>query len=419
MLEFNSRNIISGYIKQLLSSIYLPSCKLFNSEKELKEYITSPTQTTSILPSYNEDLVVIIRNYKPNEDWFVKVKQDLSTTPFMRYRYNHFYLNLSKEIKVDNDLYDSYTHRYLGEYLRFIRDYFDLNLMSMYNCFDNTIEIKDNKKYFIIPIKYGKEYSLFSSKNAITYYIDTNYSEGNLKLDNPQNKSKNTSAACIYFEDIHPEPVKIEDTGKPLQENKFTNVFRENNLRLIIETDITDDFPIVVLEGNYSNYKSYFSNVQFNYEKDDTTGKYLYENDWIDKSGESHCGYSTIFKANINDSNFQLINQLKLSTDNYPISDRLIEYLFGNVITHLDPISKNIVDAKKKFAYRYQRNEEGQMITPLNSINGKFTIMDRFKMLEAINKNISYKSNKEDLLGYVDKDVEAVLDDERYPLEVK
>ena len=406
MLEFNSRNIISGYIKQLLSSIYLPSCKIFRSENELRDYF-SPIQTVSVLPSYNEDLIAIIKNYKPNEDWFVKVKQDLSTEPFMKYRYNHFYVNLTKKMRLENDLYDSYTHRYLGEYLRFIRDYFDLNLLSMYNCFDDTIEIQNNKKYFIIPIKYGKEYSLFTSKNAVTYYIDTDYSEGELDLTSPYMLSKNTSSACILFQPFHPLPETIEEPGQPSSENKFSNVFKEKNLRLIIETDISDTSPLVVLEGNYSNYKSYFSNVQVNYEKDEAR-KYLYEKE-----------YKELFNDDINKSNFQLINQLNVSNENYPIADRLIEYLFGNVITDLDPISKNIIDAKKKFAYRYQRDKSGQLVVNLNSINGKFTIMDRFKMLDAISMNQKYDTDKQDLLGYVDKDVEAVLDDERYPLEVR
>lgn len=406
MLEFNSRTIISGYIKQLLSSVFLPSCKIFRNEEELRDYF-SPAQTASVLPSYNEDLIAIIKNYKPNEDWFVKVKQDLSTEPLMRYRYNHFYVNLTKKMKLENDLYDSYTHRYLGEYLRFIRDYFDLNLMSMYNCFDSTIEIQNNKKYFIIPIKYGKEYSLFTSKNAITYYIDTNYSDGELQLTSPYTLSKNTSSACILLQPLHPLPGTIEEPGQPLSENKFSNVFKEKNLRFIIETNISDTSPLVILEGNYSNYKYYFSNVQINYEKNKDR-KYLYEKE-----------YTELFNDDINKSNFQLINQLNVSNENYPIADRLIEYLFGNVITDLDPISKNIIDAKKKFAYRYQRDKSGQLVVNLNSINGKFTIMDRFKMLDAISMNQKYDTDKQDLLGYVDKDVEAVLDDERYPLEVR
>lgn len=405
MLEFNSRNIISGYIKQLLSNFYLPSCKIFQNENELKEYFN--IQTTSTLPSYNEDLIVIIKNYKPNEDWFVKVKQDLTTTPYMKYRYGHFYMNLTKKMKLENDLYDSYTHRYLGEYLRFIRDYFNINLMSLYNCFDGTIEIKGNKKYFVIPIKYSKTYSVFSSRNSLTYSISINFSENDFNINTWDKASKNTSSSCILIPASYPPSEKITREDNSLAENKFTNVFKEKNLRLIIETDANDESPLVVLDGNYSNYKSYFSNIQINYEKDENY-KYEHEDE-----------YKEIFKNNINNSNFQLVNQLKLSNENYPIADRLIEYLFGNVITNLDPISKNILDAKKKLAYRYLRDEDGNLIINLNSIDGKFTIMDRFKMLDAVSMNEKYDTDKQDLLGYVDKDVEAVLDDERYPLEVK
>lgn len=416
MLEFNSRNIISGYIKQLLSSFYLPSCKIFQNKNELENYFN--VQTTSTLPPYNEDLIVIIKNYKPNEDWFVKVKQDLTTTPYMKYRYGHFYMNLTKKMKLENDLYDSYTHRYLGEYLRFIRDYFNINLMSLYNCFDNTIEIAGNTKYFIVPIKYGKVYSIFSSRNSLSYYIDTDFDESNFGIGEPNKASKNTSSSCILIPPVYPSSEEVTREDNSLAENKFTNVFKEKNLRLIIRTDINDNLPIVVLEGDYSNYKSYFSNIQINYEKD-KNGKYRYENDWIDAANEPYSGYSTIFRNNINSTNFQLVNQLSRSSDIYPIADRLIEYLFGNVITNLDPISKNIIDAKKKLAYRYLRDEHGNLIINLNSIDGKFTIMDRFKMLDAVSMNEKYDTDKQDLLGYVDKDVEAVLDDERYPLEVK
>ena len=41
MLEFNSRNIISGYIKQLLISTYLPCCKIFADENEMKKYFSN------------------------------------------------------------------------------------------------------------------------------------------------------------------------------------------------------------------------------------------------------------------------------------------------------------------------------------------------------------------------------------------
>jgi hypothetical protein len=89
---------------------------------------------------------------------------------------------------IRNNIYDSYTHEYLGDYLRFQRDYNDLNLMSLYNCFSNracdNLKIKDslsvsmpesgditkvdidfntsdiNYKIYMLPVKLFQEYTI-------------------------------------------------------------------------------------------------------------------------------------------------------------------------------------------------------------------------------------------------------------------
>lgn len=423
MLKFNSRNIISGYIKQLLYSFNLPICRVFENEEECKGFFTTAS-TTSSLPIFKDNYIAIIRKYKDNRDYFVTIDSqttEIKIKPLYIYRYNHFYPNLTKKLRLENDIYDSYTHTYLGNYLRFIRDYFDINLMSLYNCYNNETIIQDNYKYMLIPIKYNTTYTVFTEKNNVKYLITNEVvdTKSTINTTNLSSASKINNSYCLSI-NIDKAPSMSIDQDSVTQISKFGNLFKEENLKLIIQTNIEDESPIVVLEGDYTNYKPYFTNYQLNYERENwnpkangssngslatsnTRDKYEYEEE-----------YGEIFKDNIGTYNFQLINQLRRDNNNYPIADRLIEYLLGNVITELDPISKNIVDAKKKLAYRYLGYSQAQ----IKNTDASFNIMDRFKLLDAVSSNKYSKINDQDLLGYVDKDVESILDDERYPMEV-
>lgn len=417
MLKFNNRNIISGYIKQLLYSFNLPVCRVFENEEKCKNFLTSAA-TTSSSPIFKDNYIAIIRKYRENRDYFVTVdSQTAEIKPLYIYRYNHFYPNLTKKLRLENDIYDSYTHTYLGNYLRFIRDYFGINLMSLYNCYNNETIIQDNYKYLLIPVKYNTTYTIFTEKNTIKYLITNEVvdTKSTINSTNLSSASKINNSYCLSI-NIDKAPVMNIDQDSETQISKFGNLFKEENLKLIIQTSIEDESPIVVLEGDYINYKPYFTNYQLNYEREkwnpgannqlatsNTRDKYEYEEE-----------YREIFKDNIGTYNFQLVNQLKRDNISYPIADRLIEYLLGNVITELDPISKNIIDAKKKLAYRYLGYNQAK----IKNTAASFNIMDRFKLLDAVSSNKYSKINNQDLLGYIDKDVESILDDERYPTEV-
>ena len=121
MYKFNEETIAVGYIKQLLHSFNLPKCKLFKTTNEAIDYYK------------NLSSVALIKNYKNNSNYLVwinngKIEKEKS------YSYNHEYLNITGKMNLFNGLYDSRTHIYLGNYLRFLRDYNNINLMSLYNC---------------------------------------------------------------------------------------------------------------------------------------------------------------------------------------------------------------------------------------------------------------------------------------------
>ena len=87
------------------------------------------------------------------------------------YIYNKEYKSLTSTYISNISGYDSTTHRWLGEFLRFYRDYFGIDMMPFYNCFGNDYidnvnfnsssiftGSSENTKLLIVPIKYNTTY---------------------------------------------------------------------------------------------------------------------------------------------------------------------------------------------------------------------------------------------------------------------
>lgn len=109
-------------------------------------------------------------------------------------------LNQSTNYIPETDYYDTGTHEALGNYLRYVRDFYDVDLMSLYNCFSNhfigtgSLPIKkvgdkivfdDYKEQFVttcFPIKKGATYRIyFKESNTSTIIIQPGYfHNGNL-----------------------------------------------------------------------------------------------------------------------------------------------------------------------------------------------------------------------------------------------
>ena len=157
MLKYNNTHIFTGYLKQLLSSFNLPTCKIYT--REFARYLESTgNEDPRILKSFDEYTTInntkkLIKTarigYLKNDGVFnyygVASNGNIPTNCTWKRASDTFYSTeksvkgLTRVLASPGPGYDAATHKYLGEYLRFIRDYYNVNLMSMYNCFSDEI----------------------------------------------------------------------------------------------------------------------------------------------------------------------------------------------------------------------------------------------------------------------------------------
>lgn len=317
MVKFNESSIMVGYIKELLHSFNLPRVDIAEFKKKISE----------------GKLAYLFGDYIPN---------------------------VTTNLKLENSIYDSYTHEYLGDYLRFMRDFRGVNLMPLYNCFSNKSYTEDNYVYFRVPIKKGTTYTLRGP--ALNYaYVLTSKSS---------------------FEEIAPLPsyTKVRKS----RGHRFTQVVVQNPLGekyLVIKSPLNASTNFVILEGNYSKAKDNWAGIQFNFEAVDgvSVDKYI--------------------------SNISLLSDYNQNNEVKPFAPKLLEYLIGNVITPIDEISRNIAEAK----YKLNQLRCGKNAI-FNITDSSFTDVERIKFIDAVNRS-AITGVDEDILGYVDTDVERVLND--------
>lgn len=370
MFKFNSDEIWVNYIKQMLFSFNLPKCRIFNSEEEVKSFFP-----------IDIDVFVIIKKYKSTRDCIVRYNNGKFT--FVSYYFEgKYYQNITTKFNLYNNTYDTNTHKYLGEYLRYLRDCKNLNLMSMYNCYADDLLTDTQYKYILIPIKYNTTYSIALSEFNYSYVMTTQSTLSDIQklfLDDSKDKVniKYSSFSKTYQINSPTNGYTI------LNATKIYDIFNEKNLKLVLRLPLSNTSNIVVLEGTYSYIKE-TSIIQANYEDDKSIN------------------YEKVDLNNIIKGRLQLLEINYFDNTIKPFADKLFEYLFDNVILPKDKISKNIINAKYKL---------GTYGSDYEKIRSTYKNIDRLKFLEVL-KNEKYKNkNSYDLLGYIDKDIEYFIDD--------
>ena len=421
VIKYNSNHIFVNYIKQLLSSFNLPQIKVIDNNTPVRfegVYINKDTEQ--------------VESYKTIVDKSGKAILDKSS--LHHYSFNDPLLNMTKNFIIKDNIYDNYTHKYLGNFLRFIRDYTGINLMQLYNCFSNEIPLnldirfelnnkqlinissKDtNYRYYILPVKLCKEYTIaIENTSAIEmfccYYDGNNLIDGVSHSGEEINTNSNKKLASLTYK-------KINNSffNKPFLYDNLLNIDKsefyeemlqyEKYLNLVIKLPYDCKSSIVVQEGNYLANNDYeYDN--YNKKKKLNTPQYFRINS-IDKDG------NYIMSTNTLPKDYLTLNQLTNMNNyiSYPFADRLLEYLIFNVITPIDEIDKNIYRTQLGLLSRYNNGKVGTKL-----FTGHAGIWDD-KLREVIYRIAVEESTAEgrvidnnfDILGYVDKDIEPLI----------
>jgi len=401
VIKFNSTNIFVGEIKELLKSFNLPSYK-----------VLVEGEPVSIFDGFSYIYSGMILVGKVNKDFpngFIYNSNDFSYRD--TYFYNQNILNVTHNLVIKNTNYDYLTHNRLGNYLRFVRDYQQLDLMSMYNCFNgqsaNNIDIKfdggnkvfntsDNSyKLFTVPVKYNKDYTFYldcpTSLEIVACYYLNNNQLNNLIVNSDSKVLENYLYTKTYYKanaSRFNTPFvysKLKDLLFNVGNDDVKRVLAQKELELTLLLKLPKDntSSIVVLEGDYSNDidQRYFSNNTF--------------------SSHSQRIVNCKVEESIKQFNeFNSYKQLTYINDNnsYPFATRLMEYLTGNVITPIDNIELNT----KRVETNLIKKKVLNTYTPYYDWNKELRVR---LYLQAQDKKML--NDTFDILGYVDKDIEA------------
>lgn len=324
------------------------------------------------------------------------------------YYYNKPILNLTNNMSITRSYYSNDMHEYLGNYLRFLRDYKHINLMSLYNCFSNTtiaINSSDNRyNYFAVPVKFNQVYTIgIDSRVPIQVYC-TLWKKGAIKSNLVSALESSTRTEII---NCNIESPLIYTLLKDFDAQNYLDYL--DCVKLIIRVPKTNNSSIAVLEGDYS----FDTKLNLNLTTEAIFGE---------KEDLYHLKtYPTDLSLFVNDE------------QQHPFADRLIEYLLDYAVTNGDLLDDNIKRVQEYLLYL--RNATPKLLYGVWDESMNDTIYDIAKNStinkygNAIVKYIKQKTDlitsegnsegaiydvdlidiKKDLLMYMDKDVEELF----------
>ena len=372
------------------------------------------------------------------------------------------YYGINSTYSSNTNGYDPVTHRWLGNYLRFIRDYYGVNLMPFYNCFcgefvsnvdikqvtsdsgttyHNIVSSTDSRsKIFVVPVRFGQTYNLaidcdtgvefmygfYGPKGLIVSATDT------LRVELRQTHYTKLPS-CQFTNPCVVPPIEWSSMPSATQ-----NVAQfEKYLRLFVKIPQSSESSIAVIEGNIQRYNTLCGISDKEAKERFSTSSAVYSNILNTCNSKTVEGYQVpqaelyfkqrqydpVTKTRGEDATQTFSSRpieeclgplglLQWSDGNtYAFSNRLVEYLLWNVVDSIEPINKNVERVQGRITSLEMSNAN---LFP--RYRGAFTsgVWDENmqKYIYALRKSIQVSPKgvpSVDYNGFVDKDTETIL----------
>ena len=315
------------------------------------------------------------------------------------------------QVHISNiSYYDEETHLKLGEYLRYLNNLYDLDLMPLYNCFNYKLasnmtlyqykeqlqngqykvvsgisEVSSSKyKVYLVPIKFDKTYTIalessFPVKMKAVFYnngVMTDPSEQLYLSDYLDESVKNYNSTQF----IHPITYTLTNTQAVREEGdeivSYYSMLHNYERYLYLAIQVTSDntSSLAVLEGDYTHLGNRSVADVIGIERDVNTADAV-----------SSMLTSRLSLLEVNDGK------------HHPFADKLIQYLLRNTIDTREYIDENVSTIETAVNY-----------TP--PYQGMWDDNLRYILFERYMKLTKYDDLKfVDILGYVDSDIERAV----------
>lgn len=414
MLQKYYTNTIQGkFIKELLRSTYIPTVPIYKLGDSLIQgmtyisggYIVKAKKNTTDI---NFPTSLTDSNYFEILEPYVLGKQ---------------YRGITSNFVSNSSTYDSETHKQLGNYLRAIRDLYNINLMPFYNCFSGNYNdniridtehkqikysqqiVRDGYKVMLVPIKFNQTYTIYLN-SSLPIILGSIYYDDKYVLNETQ-LLDNDLIQPTYASMDQPIYYRINKVGSTESNNDPNADIINNYLTLLIQVPSAYSSNVVVLEGEYKP----LSYVDIKVIKDEFDNEKIQPNTVTEKLCETIVDFT-----NENSWTNQNIERLfpiepflthTIGTQNYAFSSRLVEYLLQNVITDVDFISDNIERVQQ-----YCSSDKSAELNGIKYTEGYIKGVWDIHLQKYIYDLVTNKFKKPyifDVNGFVDKDSEQIV----------